>query len=105
MIQKLSELKSAESFEKMSAEQFIEFKKQFLDKAELTPEDIHEIFILSGGERPDIGYLDCSKMHVHNYTCRHYHSPFKGVIDRLIQEIIRLKTVKKQRGIIKSKNF
>ena len=80
--------------EDMTEQQFVQFKKKCLDKDKLTPEDIDEIFILFGGDRPDMGYLDCKdpnkEVHPHSYPCRHYYNPAKGIVDRLITEIARL---------------
>ena len=85
----------------MTEQQFVEFKAQYLDKDELTSEDIDAIFVLFGGDRPDIGYLDCKdpnkELHSHTYKCRHYYSPTAGIVQRLILEISRLQKQNKKK--------
>ena len=73
--------------EKLTLEEFSEFKKKYLDNDKLTAKDINEIKKLFNLKNKATVTLCCDEMHGHSYRCIHYYIPQSGVVERLIGEI------------------
>jgi hypothetical protein len=78
--------------EKLTIDEFSEFKKKYLDNDILTLEDINEIKKLFKLSDETTAILACDEMHGHSYRCIHYFKPRSGIVERLLGEIEHYKS-------------